>query len=341
MAILFDPIGHHALPDDGNQAWGAAVRQNFTAIAALSAPTWAYFVSPWFTDGNIHNAGASGQRHFSTIQAAIDAIPANYDNGSYYTIYVYPGQYRENVTINKSVAIVGITGPQYRGMAGAAGAVLIGSQTVLAPVISINPPESQWLCVHFGRLSMFNDYRGTEAQIAGPYLVNIAPQSLYGANPVHLSFQDCDIRAQTWGLNNDWESGIAASGWNYVYFRRVAMSAMRYGGGLNNGGVHSLFKLDGSVANGKSSGITFQDCALTSDYAGTRPISAIGRLNNNATAIFYRSAVRKSPSAGSVVLVQGAAGTNANTGIGTDLTVGTAATLAAYGNIAGVDMAPM
>jgi hypothetical protein len=80
------------LPDDGNQAWGGAIRQNFETLEKLAAPSGCYYVSPGFTDAEIHTAGATDPRFFRTIQAAIDAVSATYGYNNLATIFVEPGQ---------------------------------------------------------------------------------------------------------------------------------------------------------------------------------------------------------------------------------------------------------
>jgi len=335
MSISYDPILALGLPADGDESWGTAVRQNFSALAAALAPTNGYLVSPQFTDANLHHAAATTPNMFSTIQAALDAVT---ETGSYglATIYIYPGHYAENLYITSSAALIGVSPVQYRGMGPARGALISGVASLQSPTVTIYPPESDNLSVMFANLSIQNQYNATAGAIAKAQILRVAGQTLYGSLPNYVAFRDCNIRAQTWGLNNDWLAGIMATGWVDLSVYGGCYAGMNYAGGAINGGINSLFNMTGNNAGGKSCSVTVNRCALGNDYSGATATPGLFKLDNRANANVSQSPLYKSTGAYAVL---GATGTNTITGTGTDLVNGTPATMATYGNLPGINLA--
>ncbi|MCD6473882.1 MAG: right-handed parallel beta-helix repeat-containing protein [Thermoplasmata archaeon] len=54
-----------------------------------------------YSYNNVLYVGGHGEGNYSSIQAAINAAPPGY------TIFVYPGVYKENLYINKSISLIG------------------------------------------------------------------------------------------------------------------------------------------------------------------------------------------------------------------------------------------
>lgn len=339
MSINYEDKLALGLPTDGDTSWGNITRQNFEVLGELASPDTCLFVSPHFTDAYLHNGSATAPRHFSTIQAALNAVTTT--GNSMTTIFVYPGQYSENLTITKSVNIVGLVPPLYRAASGngfGGCAAITGTNGTQSPTITITPPESNYIQVILNDLVLWNQYNAAAGQIANAYLLKLNAQTLYGALPNYVGIQGCDIRAQTWGAGNDWQHGMLISGWGSLTLRRTHMWAGSYAGGSNNGGMNSLITLNGNNANGKACTGRVIDCAMSLQYAGAYTSPACFKLDNLANITVAKSPLYRQTGA---YVVQGATGTNTNAGIGTDLVNGTPATLASYGNLVGIDLASM
>ncbi len=340
MSISYEDKLALALPADGDEAWGNAARQNFEVLGELACPDNMYFVSPHFTDAYLHNAGASAPRHFSTIQAALNAVTTTGQNLT--TIRVYPGLYQENLSITKSVHIIGDVPPLYRAASGnlfGGSAAICGTPGTQSPTITITPPESSYICVIINGVVLWNQYSATAGQIANAYLLKVAPQTTYGALANYIGLQDCDIRPQTYGLNNDWQHNMLVQGYNNLTMRRVAIASGSYAGGANNGGVNSILTLHGNNANGKVATARVLDwspCELI--YLGAYSSPAVFKLDNLANLLVAGCPLYRNAGAYGVL---GATGTNSITGIGADLVNGTPATAAAYGNLLGIALAGM
>jgi hypothetical protein len=335
VSITYEPNLVLGLPGDGDTSWGAQLRQNFEVLSRAMAPTDVSFVSPQFSDANLHHAAATSPRMFSTIQAAVDA---HTETGSYVrpTICVYPGEYAENIYITSSVAIIGMTPPQYRTLGGACGATISGAPAIQSPTISIYPPESNNLSVYIANMTLRNAYAAAAGQIAKALILRVVGQTLYGSLANYVGLRDCDIVGQTWGYGNDWQALFLALGWVDMSLRGCHVSGQLYAGGAPTGGSNALFNLTGNNAGAKTCSVSVNQCALANYYSGAYTTPGLFRLDNRATAIVSQSSMLRFTGAYAVL---GATGTNAITGVGADLVNGTPATMATYGNLPGIDLA--
>jgi len=253
VSFTYDPILNLGLPSDGDTSHGSALRQNFSVLAASQAPTNCYFVSPGFTDANLHSAGATAPRFFSTLQAAHDAVTTGTGWDKRAVVLVYPGQYQENLNITKSVTFVSVVPSWYRALGGLRAAELLGSATVQSPLINVLPANSTELSVGFVGFMLENKYAvTTSGNISGALIARMFPQTIYGAMRNTLAFVGCDVRAQCYGNANDWQAGIWVEGWSSLAMRDCAMSGGTYGAGANNAGVQNLIYLRGNNTDGKS-----------------------------------------------------------------------------------------
>lgn len=331
MAIGYDPFLRLALPDIGNQAWGTAVNQNFSSIAAIMCPQEMYYVSPHFTDANIHTAGATTPRYFSTIQAAIDAAPASTGYFVRTVIVVYPGVYYENLSITKSVCIRAKFPAFYRALGGAGGTQLAGTTSVQAPTITITPPNGVTMAVSFMGLHIDNEYNAAATTITNAQILKVNKQTVYGGSEVVVGFQDCDIRAQTWGAGNDWAYGLWLAGFNQLVMRRCSVSGSNYAGGTGVGGIAHLFYLTGDNANGKAASLRVVRSDIAQSYTGARfsgNLQSTVFVNDKANAVFGRCSVQNT--APGIYTTIGTTGTNSVAGLAGDST--------SYGNTLGVDL---
>lgn len=339
MSFTYEQILGLALAPNLSEAWGDQSRQNLSVLGAVHAPSNTLFVSPSYTDENLHNESATSRRHFPTIQAALNAVVTV--GNAMTTIFVNAAQYAENLTITKSVHIVGWVPPLYRAASGngfGGAAAITGTSGAQSPTVTITPPESNYIQVIFNNLVLWNQYSAAAGQIANAYLLKLNAQTLYGALPNYVGIQGCDIRAQTWGAGNDWQHGILAAGYGNVTMRDTHYWAGAYAGGSGNGGMNSLLTLNGNNANGKSCTGRVIDCALSLQYLGAYSSPGVFKCDNLANITVAKSAMYRSTGAYAVL---GATGANSTAGIGTDLVNGTPATLASYGNLAGIDLAAM
>jgi hypothetical protein len=331
VAILYGPIARLALPDDGNQAWGGAIRQNFETLEKLAAASNCYYVSPAFTDAEIHTAGATDPRFFQTIQAAHDAIPATYGHNNLATIFVEPGQYTENLTITKCVRLVAHGATNYRGYVG--GVIIAGTSAALVPTVTVTAPSGQFICVGFDGFGFQNVYSGAATTISQAQLLKVTKQTVYGASPVTLTLQNCDLRAQTWGVNNDWAYGIHVDGYADFFMRRCAMVALNFNnGGVGDSGIANVICVTGDNANSKPATALIDQCAFSQAYAGDGAGTgnrSVFYVNNRAAVVVARTSVLKAAIGGFTAI--GITGTNSVTGLAAD--TGT------YGNLLNIDLA--
>lgn len=332
MAINREQYLALGLPTDGETAWGDAVRQNYEVLAQAQAPDHLYFVSPRFTDANLHNAGATTRRHFPTIQEAINAAPAVAEYYEKATVVLYPGNYYENLTINKTICIRSLFPTMWRGLSGAIGAQISGTYGTQAPVITVNPPNGSRMAVTFMGVGIENAYNQNISNISNAQILRVNRQTAYGTAEVMVGFQDCDIRAQTWGLNNAWAYGMWIDGWAVLMMRRCAYAGLAHAGGMNNGGIAHLLYATGDNANNKQARFFVIDTAISHSYGGanfTGNSPSIAFVNDKAAGLFGKCSVAKAPTG--VYKVVGTTGSNSVVGLDGDSV--------SYGNILGVDLA--
>lgn len=335
MSISYEDVLNLALPADGDESWGNATRQNAMVLGLLASPQNAYFVSPTFTDANLHNAGASDRRHFATLQEAHDAIPTGAGTSYQPTIYVFPGSFGENIAITKSCTIHGVSRVWSRNLGGLRGARLTGVAAVQSPTITITPTESAALSVAFVNLTISNAYNVAAGAIDKGYALSIAPQTLYGSTPNYVAFVGCDFRMQTYGVGNQWAAGFLMNGYNSVEFIDCTISGMSYAGGSYNGGIHNMFYAIGRYADSKACAFRVLNSRIQQYYAGAILTSPnVFFLDQSANAVVAGTSIWKESAIGYYSL--GGTGTNAISG----LTEGSPAG-STYNNMLGIDLAAL
>lgn len=230
---------------DGDTTWGAGMRDNLDTIDSALAPSRTFWVSPEFTVGNMPAlSNATDRRHFDTIQGAIDAGEANAYDQEGYGIIVFPGRYSENLTIVSSVHITSALGPMTAYYAGA-NVHLNGTTGSQSPVITVTPANDTWTRVMLSNLNLDNQCTVADAtEITTPYLIDWQSATRSGASN-KLALSNCQIRMQTWGLDNVWTYGIKVHGKVHTYLKHCMVAALDYGGSNNNGGVRYMLSVQG------------------------------------------------------------------------------------------------
>lgn len=336
----FDPFLNLEKPAAADETWKAALDGWADLLSLAIHPERVMFVSSGWTSGALYPSGTpSDPRRFSTIQGALDAAESkgwtNSDTGC--VILIAPATYSENIDIPGSVALVawgGGAGGFYRG-----GAVNIAGQAgVLAPTITITPPESQSCRVALVGISIENKYAGDrtgagEISEATPYAIRFKKQAVYGGAQNWLRMVDCHVRMQTWGIENRWTCGIRCEGWNSSRFVNCQIQSLDFGGGGGAAAwVRQLLRIEGDGTKAALCDVRYCELAQQSDpvTSGTAPIFFANNLSTIRAAFSAWNLVVATPS-----FVNG--GTSSNNFAG----ISSAADVAAYRNIEGLALVQM
>lgn len=308
MATTFED--HLALdkPAKGDLDWDDEINGNFDAIGQALAPYRVYKVSPDYTSTNLGNGSATDRRHFDTIQGAITAAESAFADA---VIEVMPGVYNENLTVTKSVSIIGRTKPaSFHG--GPNQVTVRGSDTTRSPIITVTPPDGTAISMTVANLVMENRYNQTAAsESTTPYLVDLQnhPTPTYAGSANVFGFLDCIVKCETWGQDNKWAYGFKADGYWNLAIQRVTMGAYCYGGGTE-GYVKSLFYLRGDSANSKTLTATFKECYLTNTVPTTDPGNVcLFNIDDEITCRVHRTSMGGADMDQGAALIKGATGT--------------------------------
>jgi len=245
------------------------MNDNLDTLDSLLAPDRTFYVSPRFTTGNCPAlANATDRRHYDTIQAAIDAGEAKAYDRDGYVIRVGAGVYNENLTLERSVRIMGPAGfgPGFYG----ATAQVRGVATTKAAVITIDPLESDWQRFEFIGLNIDNAYDQAEgAEIATPpYAVDMLAQTAIGGVQNVCAFLGCHFRMQTWGSSHVWTTGLAFAGNNAVTFDLCQIQGLDYGGGAGSAGIRYMLSAVGH-STGNNCNLRVNRCKIANAFTGT------------------------------------------------------------------------
>lgn len=254
MSFAYEDFLHLNLPSDDSVSHGDELRENWKALSRINCADNMYFVSPAFTTAELYNSAATDRRHFNTIQGAIDAA-----EGTTYshlpTIVVSPAVYAEALSITGSINIVGALPVNIEGLGGGRAATIKGDGGQ-EPVIVVDPTDGESCAVNFSNLYFYNTYSAATTagvQISKPYLAELKEPTTYGPVRNGCFFNNCQMRMQTWGDNNDWINGISASGeWN-LGLMGCGVGGYGYGGGEYNGGIQRLVSISCNA---------LEDCSL-------------------------------------------------------------------------------
>lgn len=228
--------------------WNVDLNANLDRLSALAAPSNARFVSPAYTPLALGNGSAADRRHFPTIQEAINASNAAGES-EYSTIYVWPGDYRERLTLTNSVALVSACPV---GHAYAAGSVMIRGDNSANALLTVTPGNGNARRYSFIGLTFENKYDANDAVQHPAYLLATQRQTTFGTFASTIDFTMCPIRAQTWGAHNQWRSVFDVDGFYHLRFMDAPMQAFSYAGGYNDGGCLNIFRLRGINAEAKA-----------------------------------------------------------------------------------------
>lgn len=316
MSFTQTPQLNLQLPSDDSVSHGDELRQNWAVVAQALCPENIYWVSPEFTDANLHNSSATNRRHFETIQAAITAA-----EGSTYshpaTICIWPGTYEERLSITGSINLMGMV-EVARGGYGGLNAIQIRGDGTENPVISVSPASGETCCVGFSNISFDNSYSTASSvpltQINKPYLIDLNDNasSTYGSVVNCCTFKNCEVRGQTWGDHNEWAYGIRADGWwrlNLLHgFRFCGLS---YAGNEDDGGVEALISISNDHGTYNSQ-LFVQGASLYQEYAGHSGGTAkFVEIDGGVTG----TAMRSDFGGSATIVSAGATGTNTINGL--------------------------
>lgn len=313
---------------DDDQSHGTGERNKWETLDNINSPENIYFVSPTYTAANMpHATNATDQRHFDTIQKAIDAAEPALGYTQRPTIIVYPGQYDEALAIDDSITIVAAVG-QHAATHGGGRGVLIRGDGTADSVITITPPDSQTISVNFMGIAFENSYSASNAtKITEPYLLDVVAQGVVGTHPIWVGFKDCDIRMQTWGDNNSWAYGIRAQGWTSVIFDQTQVAGYGYAGDNDNGGIEHLIYSRGINDVTKLSQLSARNCQFDNSWLSTGT-GDIVNVDNGVIGTFGRCDFDMDYA---IIYTEGTTGTNNIVGL-------TSSSFDKYRNSDGVDL---
>ena len=260
MPTTYDDYLNLAKPAQGDTTWTTEINENWDTVGLAGCPERHYFVSPTFSTAALFPDGAPNkQRHFNTIQGAIDQGETDAWSDGGFVVHVGAGTYLEKITIGRPCSIVGSPGTAYFDYP--AGGVRIRGNGGADNVIEINHWDANVQRVGFYNIAFDNQYSTTNAVeiTAAPYLAMVntkgGPET-WGAAQNSVSFFGCAMVCQQFGLNNSWEAAFKADGYWDLRFVECQVMGLTSGGGGDNGYIRRLFDLVGASVS--------QKCALKS-----------------------------------------------------------------------------
>ncbi len=309
--------------------WHPDIHNALDTLDRLSAATYAFFVSPDFSEANLGNSAAADRRHFNTIQAAVNAAQRTDSYLNRNIIFVYPGQYSENITINGSVNIVGLMRPLHEILAGGYGAKIAGQTAAQSPIITVQPTDGAVCRVWLSNLTFENAYNlDSGGHIDAAYAIDFQAPTTYGSFQNGLGISGCQFRMQTWGDNNTWEHGIKMRGWNRFTMRDSDISAFTYSGGLYNGGIKRVIDSRGGGTSASIANNRIDNCAFDCGYAGEGTAALFNGGSQSSNQVTVTS--WKIPTTNYALTWHDSIGDNTFNGTNTS-------DMAAYNNMAGVN----
>ena len=295
---------------DTNKTWGDGIRENFDVLDRLHSPAQVFFVDADYNESYLLNGSATTQKHFETIQEAIDAapsgLPSSYANRA--LILVHPGYYEECLEISKNVTIAAIGGPQAHHYGAK---VTIAGSGDASPAVTVSIPDAaSFLDVGFSGISIENKYTSGATQTKAACLrIDKALTDTGGTSRVHLL--SCSLLGEDNG-NTDWESVIEnyAAGDARIYLDGCMVGAVISG----TGRVRSLVKVAGDYSNSKLAYLIARD---TSFYLDGGPYTNYGLIAgvNGSTSILKGCDFNEPASSGDAYMSMVGSGVNTFTGI--------------------------
>ena len=272
----YDDVLHLAKPAQGDTSWATEINQNWDALGEVTAPSYTYFVSPNFTSANLDNGSATDRRHFDTIQGAINEIETNSEN-TQYTILVYPGAYFENITITKSISIIGVKGASGWGY----GTKIAGSTASAASVVTFSPEEDSYCYLRLANIDIYNQYNAdNSSEILTGYAISTTAQTSAGAYTNRIELYNCNLRCTTWGDHNRWRSAIESiDGIFTFYIDGCQINTSGYGGGETDGWIRYVFNIEGDTAESSLSAIYCRNSSIEQTRYTTAPTGSEGVCN--------------------------------------------------------------
>ena len=275
-------------PADGATSWGGEIRNAMDTLDRLHGMSNVYWVDPLFTEAAIYPNGVpADKRYHHSIQSAITEAEATGTTG-YTTIMVAPGQYNENLTITKTMNIVGFPGGQ--GLMGYSGAMgkpmLVGAPG--SSTITVNVPAGGSADVSFANMVVTHTATGGTGTITGYGQLFYAPdQGTYGAIN-EFYFRDVNFWVRSNTNTARFESLIKTIGYNNITLDRC----ITYGNAINNQAYSPKyhFMIQGNTGSNKATLLRLHGTSHNHP-SGTQ---AIIRNNNNGNLLVTRSTFESS-----------------------------------------------
>lgn len=280
MASTLTDYLNMSMPANGDDSWGDEIRNAMVTLDELAAVQDVWFVSPKFTAANLYPNGTPGstQRRFcSTIAEAISAAEATTPTRER-VIFVYPGQYNENLSITKDMTIAGVSPVKRVHDVGTSGVPkLHGSEG--SATITITPPAATRLRVTVANLNVTHG----QTTAGGPnnsygqfvYIPDQGPTN-YGSGPNLIHFVNTNFR-YTASVGYRFESLIKSIGWVNMAMIDCSVRATNPYGGANAYQPQYHYMIQGNVTGNKASLLQLRGCTHNHP-TGT---DAIIRHNNN------------------------------------------------------------
>jgi hypothetical protein len=312
MADTYTSALNMTKPESGSTSgWGDSLNANFGVLDTLSTPENVYFVSPAFTSSALGNGSASDRRHFDTVQGAITAAQGtSFDHRA--VIYLWPGQYEENLVITGSVTLAAVHRNHWGFHGGARSVCIKGVDTVQSPTVTINQQDDESIAVNFVEMCLENDYNQANSGLIDKAQILEFNSNAPNFHSIHggmVSFTDCAVRAQTWGDNNDWQAAIRMGGFSTISMMGCQYGSWAHAGGENNGGIARVIDIqnDSGTPYSQSSQVYIKDCDFRQTYAGASASPCLVYADNGVIGGVYDSSIFQE---GAVPFVDGGTGTN-------------------------------
>ncbi|HOX27428.1 MAG TPA: hypothetical protein PLU44_16900 [Candidatus Krumholzibacteria bacterium] len=311
---------------DGDQNWGPAHRNVRLMLDRYLCPGNVFFVSPEFSEANLHLSGSpSSRRHFDTIQAAIAAWEAgNFDEQSAGAILVYPGRYAERLTVTRSVRLVAVAGGGYAqdGRGNGSTSVNLRGDGTPSPLVTFDPVDAETHRLVIDGFTFTQAAAAQGSEQAAAMVIDALDQGTdhYGPYVNDVILRNCTGRLDVANLNS-WLYGFRIRAW-----QRLILDACHFtfpGNGAGNYCRYAIYSVGGGAT--RTSRFAIQNTTL--GHPGfASPANYTLYSSDWSSGLVVRSALSRDLTTGRFTSGQ-------STGI-SGLTSGVEAT--AYGNLVSV-----
>lgn len=255
MSILsYEPFLGLPQYSDDDKNHGTGERNKWAQLGQIVCPENVFYVSPSYTAGNLpHIANATTRRHFDTIQSAIDEAEdvLGYGTGERGVIVVYPGDYRESITVTKNISLVGACGHVGSGVNYAGMPRLLGEDST-DPVITFDPVDSQQCGLSVSGFQIRNDYDTDGTTENNYYLFRSSKPDTYPSYNMKVVFSNCHMRMQHLGTGNRWLAAFRVEAGIDLYMHDCVVIDEPHDG---DAFMRQIWNVLGDEANNKRAGL--------------------------------------------------------------------------------------